>query len=472
MKNSKKINLIIGPLLLLLCIVALPESVFATFQSRAAIGTVAWMAYWWVTGPVDYAVTAFLPIAVNAVLQITEMKDVISNYASETILLLLGASILTVSWQKSGLDKRIASVFLKMLGSNLRQQLIFWFLLSTALSTVLPNAVVCATITPIAVSMLTYIGEGDIKNSKVGSKLLLTIAYAAGIGGLASPLGGAMNLVTVDYLQQLTGEEYMYISWVIRFLPIMIVLIISNILFLLRDVKKGDNIGDVEGFFNNEYSQLPPMSLEEKASLGLFIVATVLSFTRQLYQSALPGLKPAYAFIVCAILSFLITDKDGKRLMVWKSVQTGIIWELIYIFAGGLAAGTLINGSGAAENIGAWVATMNLNGGFVTVLVIVTLTLLLSDVTSNTATAAVAMPIVISIIQGIGKDPIPYVYIASIGVNLSYMLPTSIRAIPVGYGMEPKYMFKEGWKLTIIVIALMSILSYLLLTYWPAFSTV
>ena len=442
MKTSKKINLIIGPLLLLLCIVALPDSVFTTFQSRAAIGTVAWMAYWWVTGPVDYAVTAFLPIAVNALLQITDMKDVISNYASETILLLLGASILTVSWQKSGLDKRIASVFLKMLGSNLRQQLVFWFILSALLSSVLPNAVVCATITPIAVSMLTYIGEGDIKNSKVGSKLLLTIAYAAGVGGLASPLGGAMNLVTVDYIQQLTGEEYMYTSWVIRFLPIMIVLVVSNILFMLRDVKKSDNIGDVEGFFKNEYSQLPPMSLEEKASL------------------------------VCAILSFLITDKEGKRLMVWKSVQTDIIWELIYIFAGGLAAGTLINGSGAAENIGAWVATMNLNGGFVTVLVIITLTLLLSDVTSNTATAAVAMPIVISIIQGIGEDPIPFVYIASIGVNLSYMQPTSIRAIPVGYGMEPKYMFKEGWKLTLIVIALMTILSYALLTYWPAFSTV
>ena len=103
MKTSKKINLIIGPLLLVLCIAALPGSVFATFQSRAAIGTVAWMAYWWVTGPVDYAVTAFLPIAVNALLQITDMKEVISNYASETILLLLGASILTVSWQKSGL---------------------------------------------------------------------------------------------------------------------------------------------------------------------------------------------------------------------------------------------------------------------------------------------------------------------------------------------------------------------------------
>ena len=104
--------------------------------------------------------------------------------------------------------------------------------------------------------------------------------------------------------------------------------------------------------------------------------------------------------------------------------------------------------------------------------IIITLTLLLSDVTSNTATAAVAIPIVISITQGMGKNPIPYVYIASIGVNLSYMLPTSIRAIPVGYGMDPKYMLKEGMKITIIVIILLSILSYLLMKYWPAFSTV
>ena len=171
MKYSKKINLLIGPVLLLLCTMLLPESIFTTYQSRAALGTVAWMAYWWGTGPVDYAVTAFLPIAVNALMQITDMSTVIANYASETILLLLGASILTISWEKTGLDKRIASVFLKMIGDNFRHQLIFWFILSTLLSAILPNAVVCATITPIAVSMLTYIGEGNIKESKVGSKL-------------------------------------------------------------------------------------------------------------------------------------------------------------------------------------------------------------------------------------------------------------------------------------------------------------
>lgn len=113
-----------------------------------------------------------------------------------------------------------------------------------------------------------------------------------------------------------------------------------------------------------------------------------------------------------------------------------------------------------------------MKGGFVTVFIIFTITLLMSDVTSNTATAAVAMPLVISITQGCGLNPIPYIYVASIGVNLSYIFPTSIRAIPVGYGLSPKYMFREGWKITLIIILIMSVVCTLLLKYWPAFSRV
>lgn len=471
-RTKKNIYLLIGPALFALCTLLLPESVFETAAARSSVGTVAWMAFWWVTGVVDYAVTAFLPIALNALFKMADMSAVISNYASETILLLLGASILTVSWEETGLDRRIATVFLKMVGNSMRKQLVFWFMLSTILSAVLPNAVVCATVTPIAVSMLKYVGEGDIAKSKTGSKLLLYIAYGAGLGGLASPLGGAMNLVTVDYLQQETGQEYMYISWVWRFLPIMIVLIVSNIIFMLRNVKKTDKLEGYKDYFAEQAKAMPKMSMEEWAALILFLFATVMAFTRQFYQDILPGLKPAYVFIICAILSFLITHKSGEKLMVWKSVQKKIVWELMYVFAGGLAAGTLINNSGAADAIGKLVADMGLEGGFVTVLVIVVVTLLLSDVTSNTATAAVAMPIVISIVKGIGLNPIPWIYIASIGVNLSYMMPTSIRAIPVGYGLSPKYMLKEGWKMSVMVIVLMSVLSFVLLKYWPAFSTI
>ena len=473
MKNKKRLILtLIGPILFILCYFLIPESVFGSAKANAAVGTVAWMAFWWITGAVDFAVTGFLPIAVNAIFQITDMSSVISNYASETILLLLGASILTASWEETGLDRRIAAKFLSLVGNKLRTQIVFWFILCAILSAILPNAVVCAAMTPIAVSMLRYVGIDDIGKSRIGSTLLLTIAYATGVGGLASPLGGAMNLVTVDYLEQVTGQEFMYAAWVVRFLPIIIVLVLSNIVMLLLGCKKTDELGQSKEFFKEQYRALPKMTREEGLSLGLFLIATALSFTRQLYQAYLPGLKPAYVFICCAILSFFITKKDGSRLMEWKSTQKKIVWDLIYVFAGGLALGTLINGSGAAKAIGNLVANADLSGGFILVLVIVTLTILLSDVTSNTATAAVAMPIVVSIVGGIGENPIPYIYIASIGVNLSYMLPTSIRAIPVGYGLEPKFMLKRGVTITVVEIVLMSVTAYLLMTFWPAFSTI
>lgn len=171
MKDRKRIvHLLIGPLLFGLFTALLPHGVFTTFESRAAIGTIMWMAYWWVTGPVDYAVTAFLPIALNAIFQMTDMSAVISNYADETILLLLGASIISVMWENTGLDKRIAITFLRLIGSSLRIQLVFWFVLSAVLSAVLPNAVVCATITPIAIAMLKYIGMDDIKTNKTDRK--------------------------------------------------------------------------------------------------------------------------------------------------------------------------------------------------------------------------------------------------------------------------------------------------------------
>lgn len=468
--KTRLIHLLVGPALFLLCLFFLPASVFQTDVSRAAIGTVLWMAYWWVTRPVDYAVTAFLPMAVNALLPMTEMAPVIANYASETVLLLFGASIITVSWEETGLDKRIAAVFLRVIGDNVRSQLIFWFMLSVLLSAVLPNSVVCATITPIAVAMLKYVGHGDIEKSKVGSLLLLTIAYAVGVGGLATPLGGAMNLVTVDYIQQLTGQEYMYADWVVKFLPIMIVLIVSNIIFMLVGTKRSDSLGGSREYFENEYRKMPKMSPEEWASLILFLVAMVLSFTRQLYKDLLPGLKPAYVFIICALICFLINRRDGKRLMVWKSIQGRIIWEMLFIFAGGMAAGTLITGAGAAKAIGDFVAQMGVNGGIVAICIFIAVPMFLANVTSNTGAASVVVPIVISIANGLGQNPIPYIYAATIGVNLAYMIPTSIRAIPVGYGLSAQYMLKVGWKITLMTLILMTISGYLLMKYWPTFS--
>ncbi len=470
--NKTSLHIAMGPLLWVACALLLPQDIFTTFEMRAAIGTVAWMAYWWVSSCIDYAITGFLPIAVNALVEMSPMSSVVANYASEIILLLLGASILTASWELVGLDKRIAYTFLVMIGSSLTSQITFWFFLSVVLSSVLPNSVVCATVIPIAVSMLKYVGVTDIKQSKVGSVLLLTIAWGAGLGGLASPLGGAMNLVIIEYIEQYTGTEFMYIEWVMKFLPIMVVLIISNLLFIQFIKPKGVQLEGSKAYFIEKYKKLGKINKTELTCLLLFVAAASLSFTRTLYADFLPGLKPAYVFIICAIFSFFVKDVAGKKLMVWRVVQTKIGWELIYVYAGGLAAGTLINESGAAEALGDLLSSTQIQNEFILILVIIVLTIILSDFTSNTATAAVSMPIVLSLALGMNLNPIPYILAASIGVNLSYCMPTSIRAIPVGYGLAPSYMFKHGIKLTVIVIALMSVCVWLLMQYWPFFNTI
>ena len=127
-----------------------------------------------------------LPIALNALLPMIPMSDIISQYASDSIILVLSGMIITASWESTGLNKRIATAFLNLVGTSVRAQVMFWFLLSTALSAILPNLVVAATISPIAMSMLKYVGEGDIANSKAGSMVVMSVAWGAGLGGTVS----------------------------------------------------------------------------------------------------------------------------------------------------------------------------------------------------------------------------------------------------------------------------------------------
>lgn len=466
---KKTIPLILGPVLFALCLWLLPTDIFSTFAARAAVGSVVWMSLWWITAPVDYAVTAFLPIVINALFGITDMSSVIAQYAGETIILLLGASILSISWDETGLDRRIATACLTLIGSSLAGQLVFWFLFSAVMSAFLPNAVVAATLTPIAVSMLRYAGEGDIAKSPSGSLILMTIAWGAGIGGLATPLGGAMNLTVISYIESLTGREFLYSGWALRFAPIMLVLVVTNLGYLLLLRPKGVRLPGTRAYFQAESKKLGRMSRAEIISLILFLAATVLSFVRGLFSDFLPGLKPAYIFLLCAVLTFLPHRADGTRVMEWKTVQKKIVWGLMYVFAGGLALGKLITGSGADAMIGEAIGRSALSGGFGLCLLFVAVTLVLSDFTSNTATAAICIPIVITVTSGLGLDPIPYIYAATIGVNLSYCLPTSIRAVPVGYGLPPRTMLRYGLPLSALMIVVMAALSWLLMNRWPFF---
>ena len=443
-------------------------------EASAALGLLLWMCCWWVTIPVPVAVTALLPIVVNAFCNLVPMGTVTAKFFSEIVVLLLGADLLSLSWEKCGLDKRLAMRALCLIGPKISQQIIIWFVLATVLSMLLPNAVVCAVMLPIAISMLKFVGESDIAASRVAAVIMAAITWGSGIGGLGTPLGGAMNLVAVDYFEQLGGQEYAYASWTLHLLPFLLLLIISNlaIIFLIRLDKR--RLPGSRDFFMAEYAKLPPMSRDEKISLLFFVLATLLAFLRPLYAGILPGLKPAYVFLLLGILTIICPSGTPGRqtLLSWKEAEQGVLWGLLFIFAGGTALGTIITDTGAADAIARVVAAMNLTGGFITILVFTAFTVLLAESASNTAAAAISLPIILSVTQAAGLNPIPYIYITAAAFNASYMLPTSIRAIPIGYGLSPGFLFCHGCKQTITSILLISVLGWLLIRFWPYFSII
>lgn len=469
-RRLHSIAVLLGPVSFVLTIVLLEW--FFGFKQAAALGTAVWMALWWILRPVNISVTAFVPIAVNALFDLVPMQQIISQYFSEIIVLLFGADLVCLTWATTGLDKRLAIKTLCCIGTSMKQQIAVWLIVSTVLSIFLPNVVVCTIMVPVAVSMLQFLGEGNIQGSKLAVPILLAIVWGAGIGGFGSPLGGAANLVAISYLEKLTGQEFMYVDWVVRFLPFLVLVLLLNLLFLFHLPLPVKRLAGSREYFTEMYARLGQIRLGEKISLVLFAAATLLAFIRPLFAEWLPALKPAYVFLIIGLTAFTFEDEDGKALLTWEFAEKGVMWGMLFLFAGGLALGSLVTETGAALKMAEAITLLPLTGGLETVFAFTVFSTVLTEISSNTAAAAIAVPVVQSIAQALGLNPIPYLFVAIVAFNSAYVLPVSIRAIPVSYGLAPSELFKNGLLLSLCSVLLITVVGYLFIKYWPLFSTI
>jgi sodium-dependent dicarboxylate transporter 2/3/5 len=468
--NGGLLHLIGGPLAFALSLLLPLEGV--PLAARGAVGLLVWMAWWWITEPVDLAVTALLPLVATALFGLAPMNRVVTAYAEDTIILLLGANVLTSVWSLWGLDRRIALVSLLGVGTSTNRQILVWFLIAAGLSAVLPNTIVAATMCPIVVAMLRYIGIEDLKESRLGTALILAIAWGTSAGGAGTPLGGAPNLITVSAIEEsITGQEFLFVTWVTRLLPVTLAIVLVMYLFMRSAMKP--EIATIPGskdFFKGELRGLGPLSPQERWGLGLFLAATSLAFGRPLFDELLPGLTPSYAFITMAVIAFAARS-GGKPLVTWSYAQKNMMWGLFYLFAGGIALGRILEESGAARLVADALVPYAGGGGFVAVAVFSVLTMIITQITSNTAAVAIAVPITISTFQTLGMNPIPYVYIVTIVGNCGFILPSSAGgpAVAAGYGINLRTMFTKGLQASALVLVLLLVLGYLLAMFWPAF---
>ena len=471
MNNRTHVPLLAGPVLFSLFLL-LPLGA-APFEVRAGLGLLLWMAVWWVSGAVHLAVTAFLPVVVVAALGIAPMDKVLPAYAGELVILLIGASMLATVWSRWGLDKRIALATLLSFGSGARTQIMAWLVVSMLLSAVLPNTVVAAALMPIAVAMLGYIGIKDLASSTFGTAVMLAVAWGSSAGGMATPLGGAPNLLTVQFVEDaVLHREFAFGTWVVRILPFVLVTAVIVALFF-RFVFKPE-FEEVEGgreFFRGRLRALGRSEPQEWWGLALFLIAVTLAFTRPIYARTLPSLHPAFVFLGLGLGAFVIRVR-GVPLLTWEHAEKHMPWGLFYLFAGGAALGRVLVETGAAGFVAEAVGSIAGSGGAGAVAGLSLVTIVLTQITSNTAAVAILVPITLSVFAS-GDAALPFVYIVAAVGNLGMLLPSSSGgpAIAAGYGANLPVMFWKGIRLIALLWIALALLGYLLLKLWPAFST-
>ena len=464
---KRNFALLSGPLAFLL--LRLAAQSFGS-AAASALGMAAWMALWWVFRPVGIAVTALLPIAVNAVLNLIPSGHVISNYFSEIVVLLLGADLICLTWSRTGLDRRVAVKALCGIGTSMRQQIVAWLGASVVLSVFLPNVVVAAILCPIAAAMLKFVNGGEEPDVRQSAPILLAIGWGSGIGGFGSPIGGAANLVAIAYLEQLTGHEFMYVDWVLRFVPILFLVFLLNLFFLWQVNRTTQDLNGSASYFKKLNEAFGPLKRGEKIGLTLFVLATLLAFLRPLYAELLPGLKPAYSFLTLGLLMFVLRDENDEVMMDWKYAESHVMWGMMFLFASGMALGRMLIETGAVKQLTALIASSGPSGGLGTVALFAAFGCFLTELSSNTAAASIALPVVISITQAIGLNPVPYMLLTVVAVNCAYVLPVSTRAIPVSYGLDAGLQIRKGLRLTVLNVLLVTALGWFCINYVPFFS--
>jgi sodium-dependent dicarboxylate transporter 2/3/5 len=469
-ETVRRVGLVGGPLAGLLCFALLPlrystgpgEWVDFSQAGRATLALMVWMAAWWLTEAVDIEVTALLPIVTFPLLGIAPLSKVLPPYAADVIFLFMGGFVIGLAIERWGLDRRIAFFTLRLVGAR-PNAIIGGFMVVTAyLSMWVSNTACAAMMVPIAISVIdlvlkTRTGRGlkelggipqeNVAERNFATGLLLCIAYAASIGGIATIIGSPPNGIAVRYIKQTFGQEMSFFDWLVIGGPFTLVFLPLAWLLVTRVLFRSD-IGEIAGgrrYFDAEYRKLGPLTQGEKVVLAVFSATAVLWISSPFVKGmSIGGVKPLAGLsdtgiaMLAALGLFLIPADPvtGCRAMNWATAVK-LPWGVLMLFGGGLTLATAIEANGVSAFIGN--SSRGLAGlpPLVLLLVIVTMTVFLSELTSNTAQVSTMLPVLAAMAPALGMNPYVLIIACTLGASSAYMMPvgTPPNAIVFGTGL-------------------------------------
>ena len=464
------IGLFLGPILFLLMILApAPAGMAPSAQKMAAVALL--MATWWMCESIPIPATSLLPIALFPLLGIMHTKAATAPYASHLIFLFMGGFIIALSMQRWNLHRRIAMNIVKAVGFS-PGRLIFGFMSATAvLSAFVSNTATTVMMMPIGLAIITHVvDEGkkegldktiDFSPEKFafGLNLMLGIAYSASIGGMATLIGTPPNTVLAGYLQKTYGYEITFAAWMKVGVPLVLILLPICWIWLTKiaNPMKLKKVPGGRDLIHKELREMGPMNAGERwTSLVFALTALGWIFRKQLgFMFSDPTLiTDATIAMTGAILLFLIpiSLKRNKFVMDWHWA-TKMPWGVLILFGGGLAMAAGFKQTKLADWIGSQVSLLDQAPVLVLIIAVATLIIFLTELTSNTATSAMVMPILAAVAIGLGQNPLLLVVPAAIAASCAFMLPvaTPPNAIVFGSGyVTIPQMAKSGFGLNII----------------------
>lgn len=472
--TAKLVGLILGPLLFLVTLLFFyPEGLNP--EAKAVLAATLWIATWWITEPIPIPVTSLLPIILLPITGSLDGNTVVSSYGNDIIFLFLGGFFIAMAMEKWNLHQRIALAIISVIGVT-PQRIVLGFMVATAfLSMWVSNTAATMMLIPMGLAIV-HQASVSLKGGKYASELpkfeksiIFGIGYAGTIGGLGTLIGTPPLSILAATVGQLYDTEITFGGWMAFGVPLVIILIPILWLYLTKVIYKV-NFKELPGGKDQIIQQrkaLGHMSYEEKAVLAVFVFAAFMWITRTfIWQNILniPGISDGMIAMTAVILLFLIPAKEEEetKLMDWKDAKD-IPWGILILFGGGLAIAAGFTETGLSNWIGEQLTFLEGMNFIVIVAVSTTVVLFLTEITSNTATGTMILPVVASLAIALNIHPYALMVPCAVAANCAFMLPvgTPPNAIIFGTGkITILEMVKNGFWLNLIAIFLFIVAVY------------
>ncbi len=482
MKLQHLVGFILGPAVFAL-ILLLPAPEGMSFQAQRVAATGALMAVWWITEAIPIPATALLPIALFPILGVMPSKEAAYEYANHLIFLFLGGFFIAIAMEKWGLHRRLALHTIRLVGVSPARIILGFMVATAALSMWISNTATAMMMVPIALAVIGQTADHlAAQNSPVDTTptrfrfamaLMLGIAYAASIGGVATIIGTPPNTIAVGLVEKMYGQQIGFTQWMLIGLPLSVVMLFLAWLYLVK-LALPPEIRALDGgrrLVHEEIKRLGRISRGELGVLAVFALVAAAWIARGLLRLEHQMVHDATIAMAGAIGLFVIPIDLKRRvfLLDWPSAVKAP-WDIILLFGGGLSLAKGVERSGLAAWIGQQVSGLEGMGLAGLVVILIVVSMLLTEMTSNTATAAMLVPVAGAVAVGCALHPLGLMFAASTAASYAFMLPVATPPNAIVFGSRhltiPR-MVKVGLLLNLLGVLLITLaILYLMPLVW------